>query len=174
MYVLNDRLLFMDKVNLKPNTILLGERNYEAALDLIIASAERELLIFDQDFTNGDYASLKRFEIINTFLSKNSLSQLTIILQSSEHFINHCPRLFGLLKLYGHKMTVYETNELAKVAKDCFVIADKKNYLRRFHIDQARFKYAFDDEVEVAALMMRYGELLDETTEAVSTTKLGL
>lgn len=164
----------MDNIDLKPNTILLGERNYEAALDLVIASAERELLIFDQDFEHGDYASLKRYELISNFLSKNSLSQLTIILQSSDHFINHCPRLFGLLKLFGHKMTVYETNDVAKVAKDCFVIADKQSYLRRFHIDQARFKYAFDDEAEVAALVMRFGELLDETTEAVSATKLGL
>lgn len=164
----------MDNVNLIPNSILLGERNYEAALDLVIESAESELLIFDQDFKHGDFASLKRFELISNFLSKNSLSQLTIILQSSEHFINHCPRLFGLLKLFGHKMIVYETNDVAKVAKDCFVIADKQNYLRRFHIDQARFKYAFDDEAEVAALAMRFGELLDETTESVSATKLGL
>jgi hypothetical protein len=164
----------MKNMDLKPNTILLGERNYEAALDLMIANAENELLIFDQDFKHGDYASLKRFELISDFLSKNSLSQLTIILQSSDHFINHCPRLFGLLKLFGHKMTVYETNDVAKIAKDCFVIADKQSYLHRFHIDQARFKYAFYDEAEVAALVMRFDELLDETTEAVSATKLGL
>lgn len=159
---------------LKPDTIIIGERNYEAALDLVIASAQNELLIFDQDFKFGDYASVKRFEIINNFLSKNPLSQLTIILQLSEHFINYCPRLNSLLKLFGHKMTVYETNDVAKVAKDCFVIADKQSYLRRFHIDQARFKYAFDDKAEVAALIMRFGELLDETTETINATKLGL
>lgn len=164
----------MENVDLKPDTILLGERNYEAALELVIASAEKELLIFDQEFKHGDYASLKRYELINDFLSKNSLCQLTIILQSSDYFINHCPRLFALLKLFGHKMTVYETNDVAKIAKDCFVIADKQSYLRRFHIDQARFKYAFDDEAEVAALVLRFGELLDETTETVSATKLGL
>jgi len=164
----------MENVVLKPDTILLGERNYEAALELVIASAEKELLIFDQDFKHGDYTSLKRYELISDFLSKNSLCQLTIILQSSDYFINHCPRLFALLKLFGHKMTVYETNDVVKIAKDCFVIADKQSYLRRFHIDQARFKYAFDDEAEVAALVIRFGELLDETTETVSATKLGL
>jgi hypothetical protein len=164
----------MDNVNLKPNSVLLGERNYEAALNLVIESAESELLIFDQDFKHGDFASLKRHELITAFLSKNPQSQLTIILQSTNHFINHCPRLFDLLKIFSHKMTVYETSDAAKVAKDCFVIADKLHYLRRFHINQARFKYAFDDEAEVAALAMRFGELLDETTESVSATKLGL
>jgi hypothetical protein len=164
----------MSETELEPNTIILGERNYEAALDLVMASAENELLIFDQDFECGDYASLKRFELLFAFLSKDNLSKLTIILQNTEHFIQHCPRLFELLKNYGHKMVVYETNDAAKVAKDCFVIADKQHYVRRFHIDQARFKYALNDAEECANLGMRFEELLDETAEIVSTTKLGL
>ena len=132
------------------------------------------MLIFDQDFVRGNFASQQRFELLFEFLSKNNLSKLTIILQNSVHFVQNCPRLFELLKLYGHKMTVFETNDNAKTAKDCFVIADKRHYLRRFHIDQARFKYALEDEIESANLLTRFGELMDETTEAVSATKLGL
>ncbi len=164
----------MSETELAPNAIILGERNYEAALDIVIALAENELLIFDQNFEHGNYASLKRFEQLFEFLSKDNLSKLTIILQNTEHFIQHCPRLFELLKNYGHKMVVYETNDAAKVAKDCFVIADKQHYVRRFHIDQARFKYALNDVEECANLGMRFEELLDETAEIVSTTKLGL
>lgn len=164
----------MSEAELKPNQIILGERNYEAALDLVIGSAQDELLIFDQDFVRGDYTSLQRFELIQAFLSKNNLSKLTIILQNSEYFVLHCSRLFNLLKVYGHKMVVFETNDNAKIAKDCFVIADRQNYLRRFHIEQARFKYALGDVEECANLCMRFDELLDETTEAVSSTKLGL
>ena len=164
----------MTKSELAPNTIILGERNYATALDIVIASAQLELLIFDQDFTRGDYASLNRFDLMAQFLSKNELTKLTIVLQNTDYFIQHCPRLFGLLKNYGHKMVVYEINDTAKVAKDCFVIADKAHYVRRFHIDQARFKYALDDVEECANLSMRFDELLDETTEAVSATKLGL
>ena len=164
----------MTKSELAPNTIILGERNYVTALDIVIASAQLELLIFDQDFTRGDYASLNRFDLMAQFLNKNDLTKLTIVLQNTDYFIQYCPRLFGLLKNYGHKMVVYETNDTAKVAKDCFVIADKRHYLRRFHIDQARFKYALDDVEECANLSMRFDELLDETTEAVSATKLGL
>ena len=164
----------MSETELKPDTIILGERNYEAALNLVIAKAQNELLIFDQDFVRGDYASAVRFELLFEFLSHNDLSKLTIILQSTAHFVNNCPRLFELLKLYGHKMTVFETNDAAKVAKDCFVIADKRHYCRRFHIDQARFKYAYGDEETCASLNMRFEELLEETKEAISVTKLGL
>ena len=164
----------MSETELKPDTIILGERNYEAALNLVIAKAQNELLIFDQNFVCGDYASAVRFELLFEFLSHNGLSKLTIILQSSKHFVNNIPRLFELLKLYGHKMTVFETNDAAKVAKDCFVIADKRHYCRRFHIDQVRFKYAYDDEETCASLNMRFNELLEETTETISVIKLGL
>jgi hypothetical protein len=164
----------MSESELQPNSIILGERNYEAALDEVIARANSELLIFDQDFVHGNYASAARHEILNDFLSKEPLSKLTIILQSAEHFVKNCPRLFELLKRYSHKMTVYETNDVAKVAKDCFVIADKSHYLRRFHIDQARFKFAFEDAIEAANLNMRFDELLEETADTVSATRLGL
>lgn len=57
----------MDETALIADSVMLGERNYAAALDLVIAQAENHLLIFDQDFEKGDYASLKRFELIQTF-----------------------------------------------------------------------------------------------------------
>ena len=164
----------MSDAELKPNTVILGERNYSAGLDLVIARATNELLIFDQDFMRGDYTTLHRFELIKQFLSNKPLSKLTIILQNIVFFVNKCPLFFELLSTYGHKMTVYETNDSAKIAKDCFLIADKLHYLRRFHIDQARFKFAFDDADECANLRMRFDELMDETTETVSATNLGL
>ena len=156
------------------NSITTGERNYAAALDLVIAEAKDELLIFDQDFVRGDYASLARFNLLHAFLSNSPVSKLTIILQNCEFFTTHCPRLYELLETYGHKMVVFETNDHAKIAKDCFVLADKRHYLRRFHIDQARFKFALDDLETSASLTMRFGELLEETTEAISVGKLGL
>lgn len=79
-----------------------------------------------------------------------------------------------LLSIYGHKMRVYETNDFAKIAKDCFVIADKKHYCHRFHIDQARFKFALNDVETTASLLLRYDELLAETADIISATKLGL
>lgn len=164
----------MTDANLTVNTVLIGERNYEAALNLVIAKAQHELVIFDQDFTRGNYASLQRADLIKQFLNANNFCKLTIILQQTDFFTNNCPRLFELLKLYGHKIVVFETNDNAKIAKDCFIIADNTHYVRRFHIDQARFKYAFDDETEAANLQMLFGELMQETAEAVSATKLGL
>jgi len=71
-------------------------------------------------------------------------------------------------------MTVYETNNHAKVAKDCFILADNKSYIRRFHIDQARFKFMLNDIEMTASLANRFDELLQETSHTVSAKKLGL
>ncbi|MGZ8250840.1 MAG: DUF7931 domain-containing protein [Methylophilaceae bacterium] len=156
------------------NAVLTGEKNYEAALNQLIQKAERELLIFDQDFGKGGYASLKRFELIRDFLAKDRQNRLVIVLQDAGYFTTQCPRLFQLLVTYSHVMTVYQANDNAKVAKDNFVIADQRHYLRRFHIDQARFKYAFDDIEAVNMLNMRFDELLQETSHTISITALGL
>ena len=160
--------------NLDQDTIIVGEHEYSHSLDIVIAKAEQQLLIFDQDFSKGGYSSIKRYELIHDFLSKTSNSTLTIILHNTTHFTTHCPRLLTLLTTFGHKMTVYETNDHAKIAKDCFVLADKTRYVRRFHIDQSRFKYTLNDQETTASLKNRFDELLQETTHPVSATKLGL
>lgn len=157
-----------------PKQVVVGERNYEEALNLVIARAKNELLIFDTDLSRGGYSSQKRFELINQFLARHPQNRLTIVLLDAQCFIQHCPRLFDLLENYSHMMTVYKTNDAAKIAQDCFVIADKQHYIRRFNKDQARFKFEFDDEDMTAQLIMRFNELLEETTESISHNQLGL
>lgn len=159
---------------LTPDTILLGERLYAQAIDLVIQHAQKTLLVFDQDFSHGDYTSIVRHQSLHQFLTRDHHTKLTIILHQSEFLTAHCPRLLELLTTYGHKMTVYLTNDSAKIAKDCFVIADDVHYVKRIHIDQARFKYAFDDAETCANLNMRFNELLEETSHTLSPTLLGL
>jgi hypothetical protein len=164
----------MSKSELIPNSIILGEKEYAMALDLVIATAEHKLLIFDQDLSHGSFTSIQRFDLIRDFLNKSPNSQITIILQETDYFLTQCPRLFDLLTKYSHKMTVYATNSFAKVAKDCFILADGESYIRRFHIDQARFKFMLNDVETTASLANRFDELLQETSHSISATKLGL
>ncbi len=159
---------------LKPDTVLLGERNYETALDLIFARAERELLIFDQHLRVGAYHTNHRFTLIQDFLRKDSKNRLQMVLHEADYFIHHCPRFFDLLKTYGHAMNVWLTNDHAKIAKDCFVIADDLHTIRRIHIDHARFRYTLDDPETAASLRHRFEEILSETSEPVTASMLGL
>ena len=156
------------------NQIITGERNYAQALDKVIASATRELLIYDADFSKGAYASRERYELLRDFLASGRQNRLVIVLHDTGDFTSHCPRIHELLAVYSHAMTVYQTGEQAKMAQDCFVIADQRHYLRRFHIDHARFKYALDDEDMANMLNSRFNELLEASSQSMAVTRLGL
>ncbi len=162
------------KLTLIPDQIMVGEYLYSDAINIILASAERELLIFDQDLSHGNFASTQKFELFQQFLNKSPSNQITIVLQDTGFLKNKCPRLLDLLTIYGHKMTVYETNETAKHAKDCFILADDKNYIKRIHIEQARFRYGLNDLASVSLLNTRFKELLEATHDVVTISRLGL
>jgi hypothetical protein len=161
-------------LTLIPDQIIVGERLYAEAINIILASAEHELLIFDQDLSHGDFSSKQKYDLFQQFLSKSPSSHLTIILQDPDFFQGKCPRLLDLLTIYRHKMTVYETNQSAKHAKDCFILADDQNYIKRIHIDQARFKYGLNDVASAGILNMRFKDLLETTHDVVTISRLGL
>ena len=164
----------MSELTLPQDTILLGEHEYAVAADIVITEAQQQLLIFDQDLSTGGFATAKRAELIQAFLSKNAMATLTIILHNTDFFSSQCPKLLSCFTAFSHKMTIYQTNHHAKIAKDCFILADDKAYIRRFHIDQARFKYRLDDAEITASLANRFSELLQETTHTMTATTLGL
>lgn len=161
-------------MTLEPNKIITGEALYKQAIDLILSRAQHQLLLFDQDLRQGGFTSLDKFTALNHFLTGHVASQLTIILQDDRYFRHQCPRLTRLLEIYGHKMHLRITNDAAKHAKDCFILADGQHYIKRIHIDHARFRYAFNDPLSAEALHNRFLQLL-EASEAVSSLKpLGL
>lgn len=159
---------------LAQNTLLLGEKDYAQAIQIVLGSATQQLIIFDQDLKHGDFASLKTAALIQGFLSKSTTSTLTIVLQDTAYFEHFCPRLYRLLQTYSHRMTVFETNQTVKHAKDCFVVADSTHFVKRIHIDQSRFKYALNDAVTCEQLRQRFDELLDATHHPLAVTQLGL
>ena len=163
-----------NNIALIPNQILVGEQLYSEAINIILSSAQRELLIFDQDLIHGDFASKEKFDLFQQFLNKSISSHLTIILQDATHFQSKCPFLVNLLTIYRHKMVVYQTNHSAKHAKDCFILADEQNYIKRIHIDQARFKFGLSDISEASLLSVRFKELLNATEDGHITTRLDL
>ncbi len=161
-------------ITLAQQALLIGEKEYSEAIQLVLNEAQQHLLIFDQDLKRGDFASLKTANVLQAFLSKNASTTLTIILQDCAYFAHFCPRLYRLLQTYSHKMHVFETNQTVKHAKDCFMVADGAHYVRRIHIDQARFRFALNDTPTCEQLMLRFEELRDATHYPLAVTQLGL
>ncbi len=157
-----------------PDTIIVGEQLYNEAINFILENAQRELLIFDQDLSHGDFASLEKYNLLYRFLNANIASQLKIILQDASFFQAKCPRLCNLFEVYGHKMSVHVTNASVRHIKECFILADGKNYIKRIHIDQTRFKYAVNDVANAEVLNNRFAELTTAIEDIVPTKPLGL
>ena len=65
--------------------MLNGERDYESAIDRVIDTAQHTLHIFDDNLTNGGYASLKRHDALNAFLRKSGKNRLIVVLHDTEH-----------------------------------------------------------------------------------------
>lgn len=98
---------------LAPNKIMVGEHLYSEAISLILANAQHELLIFDQDLSHGNFASLEKYELLQQFLSSNITSHLNIILQNTAFYQEKCPRLFGLRQ--DPRKTAFRPEDYGKV-----------------------------------------------------------
>jgi hypothetical protein len=176
--------MYIAEVNMSSNTIsqttlaqqalLIGEKEYCDAIHIVLNTAQQQLLIFDQDLKRGDFASPKTANALQAFLSKSATTIITIILQDTRYLKQSCPRLHRLLQTYSHKMTLFETNQTVKHAKDCFIVADGAHYVRRIHIDQARFRYALNDTNACEQLKLRFDALHAATHYPLAVTQLGL
>lgn len=160
--------------DLRQHFMLSGEKDYEAAIDRVIAQAESSLHLFDVNLSAGGYGSLARFEALNAFLRKSGKNRLVIVLHETDYFTAYCPRLMNLLKTYSHAVAIHKTVEHARIANDPFIIADEGHYVHRFHSGGARFLLALHDHAGARQLEERFRQLLEASHPAVFGTALGL
>lgn len=160
--------------SLPENTVLTSRRDYESALEAVLGQAQHKLCIFDPDLSFGGFETAGNVERLKALLVKNPAAKVTLILHDTRCLLDRCPRLLLLMQRYQHAISVYETNDEAKRVHDSFVLADDYAYLRRFHVDQVRFKYSLKDDATARLLGLRFEELLQLTHHQISTTPLGL
>lgn len=154
--------------------MLDSERDYEAAIDEVIAAAEGVLRIFDVDLRNGGYTSVRRHQLLSDFLRRSGRNRLTIVLHDTAYLTGYCPRLMNLLTIHSHALAIHKTQDHARVAQDPFVLADDLHYVHRFHRDGPRSLLALNDPAGTRQLLDRFDELLDASHPAVFATTLGL
>lgn len=159
---------------LAPDVILHGEQLFDAATDVIIGEARRELLIFDTGLHATRYGKLDRIELLRSFLARSPSNRLILLLHHADSVAAHCPRLMDLMKLHGHAVSIHTTGEQAHTAQDSFILADDLHYLHRFHVDHARFRYSLNNAALVQPLRERFGQIMETSTHRLSVTTLGL
>lgn len=152
---------------------LQGQREFEAALDEVIARAKNELRIFDFTLGTG-FNSSARCDAIRAFLSAARRNRLRIVVHEPGPLDRNCPRLLGLLRGFSHAISIHETRQQAKSVYDPFTVADDRDFVRRFHFDEMRGLFALDDPIGAHTLIERFEEIWDASEPAISATTLGL
>jgi hypothetical protein len=155
------------------HTPILGDTEYDLALDSILERAGKSIRIFDHALGTG-YNSQKRFEILRKFILASRRNRLQIVVHHPQTIDRNCPRLLILLRTYGHAISIHETHSNAKSVYDPFAVVDEDCYVHRFHFEEMRGLKAVNDPIGTHTLAERFDEIWESSSPAASATTLGL
>ncbi len=156
------------------HTRLEGIAEYSAAIDTVVAKAERRIRVFDRNLDGLGFNSPARQDLLRSFLLARRTNHLYILVHDTGYLTRSCPRLQLLLRQFSHGITIHQTHPHVQGVHDPFVIVDEAHFVRRFHFDDSRSLLALEDPQEARTLNDRYDELWEASFPAVSATTLGL
>jgi len=145
-----------------------------AAIDLLISLARERISVFDGTLAQGGWETAARAEALSKFLRTAPNARLEIIVHETRWIETSCPRLAGLLRRFGHAMTIYRTGAGAQGAMDPLLIVDARHYLHRYHLEQARATLAIDMPQAARPLATRFDEIWATGEPGLTGTVLGL
>ena len=148
--------------------------DYTEALDVLIELARHRLRIFDYNLEDGGYTTLRRYELLRTFLLASRSNRLEIVLHDIDYLTRFCPRILALLKQFSHAIMIQETTPQAKGIYDPIAIADEACFLHRFHYDNPHALLALNDIEGSHVLIKRFEEILAASAPSITATTLGL
>lgn len=144
------------------------------AIDALIAMAQQQIRVFDQDLSQTGWNAATRADRLAAFLREVRGRRLDVIVHDTRYLQSACPHMVSLLRNYGHAVTIYQTGPEGKVATDPLVIVDGKHYLHRFHFEQPRAALGIDQPEQTRPLASRFDEIWATGEAGLSGTVLGL
>jgi hypothetical protein len=135
---------------------LSTRKEYRDALARLIGLAQRELRIFDPDFSDLEINSPQTYELLRSFMLRARSNQLYLVAHDTGYIRSYCPRLLNLLRQFSERMFIHQTQGEAASAQDSFVLADTLHLVRRPVQAQARASLRLYDEHEGQAMHLRF------------------
>jgi hypothetical protein len=145
-----------------------------AAIDEVIASAQRTIKVFDISLSNRGFNTPARAEKLRHFLVAGRAHRLLIALHETELLQRENPRLLALLRQFPMSIEIHRTLAQARDASDPFVVADDHSVWHQLHFDQTRAIVALHSPADALPIAQRFDEIWDLSEPAVSATTLGL
>lgn len=146
--------------------------DYQAAMERLLALANREILIYDEDLHELRLESASRLAHVQRLLGAGST--LRIALRNAAPLYQRHPQLLKLLGLYSHRAAAQQTPEQLNHLRDGMILVDGKHGLIRFDREQPRSKLLIDEAEALRPYAQRFAEIWSEGGDPVSATTLGL
>ncbi|HEX4333936.1 MAG TPA: hypothetical protein VH040_17500 [Usitatibacter sp.] len=145
-----------------------------AAIDDVIAVAQRTIRVFDIELANRGFNSPARAERLREFFVAGRSHRLLIALHETEALEREAPRLLTLLRQFPMSIEIHRTVAQARNATDPFVVADDHSVWHQQHFEQPRAIVAIHSPADAMPLAQRFEEIWHLSEPAVSATTLGL
>ena len=154
--------------------LLTGERDALAAIEMVIARAQRRLMVFDHELKGRGYNSPQRFETLRTFLLASRQNDIRIALHETRGLEADCARLLMLKQQFPTSVRIHRTIGVARNAQDPLLLADDHSYWHRLHYQHPRSVLLLDSSVDARPLMERFEEIWESSEAAAVGGALGL
>lgn len=145
-----------------------------AAIDDVIAVAQRTIRVFDIALANRGFNSPARAERLREFFVAGRSHRLLIALHETDALEREVPRLLTLLRQFPMSIEIHRTVAQARNAMDPFVVADDHSVWHQQHFEQPRAVVAIHSPADAMPLAQRFEEIWHLSEPAVSATTLGL
>ena len=145
-----------------------------AAIDEVVAAAQRTIRIFDISLSGRGFNSPARTDRLRDFLVRGRAHRLQIALHDTELLERECPRLLALLRQFPMSIEIHRTIMQARNATDPCVIADDHSVWHQLHINQPRAIVALHSPADALPITQRFDEIWELSEPGVSANTLGL
>ena len=153
---------------------LFGVAESLAAIDEVVAAAQRTIRIFDISLSNRGFNSPARADRLREFLVRGRAHRLQIALHETDLLERECPRLLVLLRQFPMSIEIHRTIMQAREAADPCVIADDHSVWHQLHYEQPRAIVALHSPAQALPISQRFEEIWELSETAVSANTLGL
>lgn len=161
-------------MNGRNSALFDSEAGFRQALDTVIASAGREIRVFDRDLSRMRLEEKARAEALENFLAADRERHLRIVLHNPETVEQSCPRLMTLRRRFPMTVEFRQSPDELRHLADSFLLANHAQAAVRFHFDHARGRLMLDTAEEVHPFWKRFDDLWELSLPCLAATRLGL
>lgn len=162
-----------DPASIQIRSTLASFAELDSSITAVVAAARRRLLVFDRSL-GRTWDGAARIDALKAFCLANARNECRVVVHDVAALRRDCPRFIALATRFAHVISLRETREEARHARDSLVVADDCHHVHRFHEDHARAAFALNDPESTVALIGRFQEIWDASDPASTGSTLGL